>query len=54
MRGCVGAIDGIAIKILMHSVVADPKNRPYYNQKGFYALNVQQSWMASDDLWIHF
>jgi hypothetical protein len=39
--GCIGAIDGIAIRIICpsESEVPDPKN--YWCRKGFYALNVQ-------------
>jgi hypothetical protein len=40
-KGCIGAIDGIAIRIICPSEgeVPDPKN--YWCRKGFYALNVQ-------------
>ena len=40
-NGCMGAIDGIAIRVKCFSTndVPDPGN--YYCRKGFYALNVQ-------------
>jgi hypothetical protein len=40
-RGCIGAIDGIAIRIIcpFFRDVKDPGN--YFSRKGFYALNVQ-------------
>lgn len=37
--GCIGAIDGLAIRIRCPSNVSDPGN--YYCRKNFYALNVQ-------------
>ena len=37
--GCIGAIDGLAVRILCPSGVADPGN--YICRKCFYALNVQ-------------
>lgn len=37
--GCVGAIDGIAIRIMCPSNVADPGN--YFCRKNFYAINMQ-------------
>ncbi|KAL7451526.1 hypothetical protein ACHAWC_003355 [Mediolabrus comicus] len=37
--GCIGAIDGIAIRIKCPSNVADPGN--YFCRKNFYAINVQ-------------
>lgn len=39
MHGCIGAIDGIAIKIVRPTEVPNPAR--YYCRKGFYALNVQ-------------
>ncbi|KAL7527497.1 hypothetical protein ACHAWF_002201 [Thalassiosira exigua] len=38
-EGCIGAIDGIAIRIRCPSNVSDPCN--YFCRKNFYALNVQ-------------
>lgn len=41
-RGCIGALDGVAIKIrcpTVSDIISDPGN--YYCRKGFYALNVQ-------------
>lgn len=37
--GCIGAIDGLAIRIRCPSNVSDPGN--YFCRKNFYALNVQ-------------
>ncbi|KAL7531965.1 hypothetical protein ACHAXR_005934 [Thalassiosira sp. AJA248-18] len=37
--GCIGAIDGLAIRIKCPSNVSDPGN--YFCRKNFYALNVQ-------------
>ena len=37
--GCIGAIDGLAVRIRSPSNVADPSN--YFCRKCFYALNVQ-------------
>jgi hypothetical protein len=41
-KGCIGALDGLAIKIkcpTMSNMIPDPGN--YFCRKGFYALNVQ-------------
>ena len=38
-EGCIGAIDGLAIRITCPSNVKDPSN--YFCRKNFYALNVQ-------------
>lgn len=40
-QGCLGAIDGIAIKVAKPSEVENPAC--YFNRKGFFALNVQVS-----------
>jgi len=40
--GCIGALDGLAVKIrcpTLSDLISDPGN--YYCRKGFYALNVQ-------------
>jgi hypothetical protein len=40
--GCIGALDGLAVKIrcpTLSDFISDPGN--YYCRKGFYALNVQ-------------
>lgn len=40
-KGCIGALDGLAIKIkcpTMSNMIPDPGN--YFCRKGFYALNV--------------
>ena len=39
--GCIGAIDGLAVRIRMPANVPDPSN--YFCRKNFYALNVQVS-----------
>jgi len=41
MRGCVGAVDGLAVKIKQPSVREDPRQKRYYCRKGFFALNLQ-------------
>ena len=41
LRGCIGALDGIAIKIKEPSRNDVPNSSSYYNRKGFFALNVQ-------------
>jgi hypothetical protein len=41
LPGCVGALDGIAIKIRKPWLQYDECPMTYYNRKGFYALNVQ-------------
>ncbi|CDF36756.1 unnamed protein product [Chondrus crispus] len=41
LRGCCGALDGIAIKIKEPSRIEVPNSSSYYNRKGFFALNVQ-------------
>lgn len=41
LRGCVSAIDGIAVRIQRPSVADAPNPVSYYNRKGFFALNVQ-------------
>ena len=38
-KGCVGAIDGLAIRIRRPVGVADARN--YFCRKNFYAINVQ-------------
>ena len=40
-QGCIGALDGIAIRIKLSNscLIADPT--AYFSRKGFYALNVQ-------------
>lgn len=40
VRGCIGAIDGLAIKI-EKPMPWDAPAEPYKNRKGFYALNLQ-------------
>ncbi|KAK1860521.1 hypothetical protein I4F81_003110 [Pyropia yezoensis] len=41
LRGCLSAIDGIAVKIQRPSVQAAPNPMSYYNRKSFLALNAQ-------------
>ena len=41
MRGCVGALDGIAIRINCPSRRDDIKAASYFNRKGFYSVNCQ-------------
>jgi hypothetical protein len=41
VRGCVGAIDGCAIKINKPSLRDTPAPRHYYNRKGFFATVLQ-------------
>jgi hypothetical protein len=41
ISGCVGCLDGIAIKIMEPSAATTPNPSTYYNRKGFFALNVQ-------------
>jgi DDE superfamily endonuclease len=41
LRGCVGALDGIAIKISELSAADAANPSTYYNRKGFFALRVQ-------------
>jgi hypothetical protein len=41
LRGCVGALDGIAIKIYEPSAADAANPSTYYNRKGFFALCVQ-------------
>jgi hypothetical protein len=41
-RGCIGALDGLAVKMkcpTLSDLIPDPGN--YFCRKGFYALNVQ-------------
>mmetsp|Transcript_4870 Transcript_4870/g.17388 ORF Transcript_4870/g.17388 Transcript_4870/m.17388 type:complete len:224 (+) Transcript_4870:673-1344(+) len=42
MRGCVGALDGMAVKI-RKPTNKESRGKPwhYYNRKGFYAMNLQ-------------
>lgn len=41
LRGCVGALDGLAIKIQEPSLKEVSNPSVYYNRKGFFALNMQ-------------
>ena len=41
MHGCVGALDGIAIKIHRPSKRYSKKAKSFYNRKHFYAINMQ-------------
>lgn len=41
LRGCVSAIDGLAVRIRRPSVRDAPNPIAYYNRKGFFAVNVQ-------------
>jgi DDE superfamily endonuclease len=41
LRGCVGALDGIAIKKIEPSATDAANYSTYYNRKGFFALCVQ-------------
>lgn len=41
LRGCVSAIDGLAVRIQRPSVRDAPNPIAYYNRKGFFAVNVQ-------------
>jgi hypothetical protein len=41
LRGFVGAIDGIAIKIRKPTAAESKNPMSYYNRKGFFAINVQ-------------
>ena len=41
MDGCVGALDGIAIKIQRPSKRYTKKRKAYWNRKHFYAINMQ-------------
>lgn len=41
LRGIVGAIDGLAVKIIKPHICEVPDPMAYYNRKGFFALNVQ-------------
>eukprot|EP00170_Pyropia_yezoensis_P001830 contig_7775_g1834 len=41
LRGCLSAIDGIAVKIQRPSVPDAPNPMSYYNRKGSFALNAQ-------------
>jgi DDE superfamily endonuclease len=41
LRGCVGALDGIAIKIFEPSAADAANPATYYNRKGFFGLCVQ-------------
>lgn len=41
LKGCVGAMDGLAIKIQEPSLLDVPNPSVYYNRKGFFALNMQ-------------
>lgn len=41
LRGCLSAIDGIAVKIQRPSVQDAPNPMSYYNRKGFFALNAR-------------
>lgn len=41
LKGCVGAIDGLARKIQEPSSKDEPNPYAYYNRKRFFALNIQ-------------
>lgn len=41
LQGCVGALDGIAVRIRKPWLVDDSCPMTFYNRKGFFAVNVQ-------------
>lgn len=41
MDGCIGAVDGLAIKIRRPRVSAINNQASYFNRKGFYSINCQ-------------
>ena len=41
LAGCVGAIDGIAVRIRKPALIDDACPMTFYNRKGFFAVNVQ-------------
>jgi hypothetical protein len=41
VRGCVGAIDGMAVKIAKPRPKDTPAPRHYFNRKGFFAVVLQ-------------
>jgi len=55
-KGCVGAVDGIVIKIVKPKLADCPNPRAYYCRKGFFAITVQAIvdsrckflWMSTD------
>jgi hypothetical protein len=41
MPGCLGVFDGMAVKIQRSALKDTPYTNIYFNQKGFYSLNLQ-------------
>ena len=41
VEGCIGAIDGMAVKIKKPSKIDEDNTRNYMNRKGFYSINLQ-------------
>ena len=41
LKGCVGAVDGVAVKIKEPSRGSVPNPSAYFNRKGFFSINVQ-------------
>jgi len=52
LRGCVSAIDGIALRICRPRVSEVPKPSSYWTRKGFVAINVQAA--VGGDYRVHF
>ena len=52
LRGCVSAIDGIALRIRRPRVCEVPNRSSYWTRKGFFAINAQAT--VGGDYQVHF